>query len=228
MLNSFSHKNRGRTAAADSISLFRRRLSVSGVRVSLGDLQSTLLTHLAYGGLWWRMQQEKLVSADIAIISNMTSLKRLELCKWEHWDDLSSLRLLCLEEIYVSYPMLHDLGPLFSSYMQMLKAVTIERSEDNQYQWEEWLTRNHLSEEGALAGIAQTLLELPQLVALKDESALRDVIIGEGVVKDVISSFLPGCYHDKRGIVAAIVANHPAHWRWEGSVGQDRYSRVRG
>jgi hypothetical protein len=228
MLNSFSHKNRGRTAAADSISLFRRRLSVSGVRVSLGDLQSTLLTHLAYGGLWWRMQQEKLVSADIAIISNMTSLKRLELCKWEHWDDLSSLRLLCLEEIYVSYPMLHDLGPLFSSYMQMLKAVTIERSEDNQYQWEEWLTRNHLSEEGALAGIAQTLLELPQLVALKEGSALRDVIIGEGVVtEDVISSFLPR-YHDKRGIVAAIVANHPAHWRWEGSVGQDRYSRVRG
>jgi len=205
-----------------------RRLSVKGLPVDLGGLQTNRLTHLAYGACTIP-ERKQLVSRDIAIISNMTSLKSLELCEWQHWDDLTPLGLLCLEKLRcVSFCMLLDLGPLDSlGYMQMLRKVTIELSATKH--WAEWLGRKNLLKETALAMVAETLHELPKLLILEDGIGVDDVSMGEGVVNDVVVMHTNCGYEGLlKGIVKAIVATHPTYWRWEGSTEQERYIRVRG
>jgi len=194
--------------------------TVKTVPMDLGDLHSSLLTHLTF----WPYKKPHLGREDIAKISALTAIKRLELEGWMEWEDLTVLqRLSQLEKLSCeSSYMLLDLVALGvrSGSWKALKAIilgedTVLETYYNPF-YGQWLKDKGIDAEMALTILADSLLQLPQLSSFQSRM-----------------SWYPSEYPEYRSrheryTLMRIAKCHPTEWRQlEDQSGLLLYYRVR-
>jgi hypothetical protein len=127
-------------------------------------------------------------------MSKFTSLKSLELQRWDHWDNLGPLRsLFQLEEfdlICVDYGMLVDILVLGS--LQALRVVTVNPRLVDQ----RWLKARSLDQHESLVVASDALLQLPHLLTFQAHRLPRG---GKGCEVTSISKMSPEHWPGVRG-----------------------------
>jgi len=140
----------------------RRELSVKGVPLDVGSVQAAHLTCINYCKPLRDYGHQCLGTTAITSISSFESVKRLELCDWDEWGDLSPLGLLSLEDLgCADYRMLFDmLGP---GALQNLQSVAVPLKYLGPGEgWSSMVLR----ESRVKALVAAALVELPLLGTL--------------------------------------------------------------